>query len=411
MPNDNFFDIEEVSADTISFDDANETLFSEESKKDDTAEKKDLKKPEKKEEEKKGNIVEKKKEKEEKEEKKEEEKKLSEREMTKSLFGEEEEDEKDEENENNEKDKDGEEEEEEGEEKRELNQFEALSKELYSLGIFSPDLNDDGEEVEHYADNPENFKRLFEYQKRAGMFAMLENHLSRFGQDRMDLFDAIFNKGVDPKEYLPIYNRIGDFENVSLDTEAAQEMIVREAYKRNGLSEDRIASKIQRLKDISELQSEAEDMKTLIVDQDKKALKKQEEDKKLELENESNRDKEYKASLVKILTEKLKQKEFDGIPISEKNAQKTFDYLYTKKWQSKDGKKLTDFEKFLQDLERPENHSLKVKIGLLALQNFDLSSVQKKAVSKESSELFKSLTTKKVKQTAKKQEESTPWNI
>jgi hypothetical protein len=291
------------------------------------------------------------------------------------------------------------------------NQFEILSNELYKLGIFVPDVDaETGEETLHSAKSGEEFKKLFEYQKQVSMYAAIDAHLSRFGEDRLELFDAIFNKGVDPKEYLPIYNEIQNFEELSLDTESNQEKVVREAYKRNGLSEDKISTRIQRLKDMSELQSEAEDVKTMLIEQDKKSLKDQEDKKAAQLEFEKNKDAQYKTSLVKILNEKVKTKDFDGIPVTEQIAQKTYDFLYNKKWQGGDGKKFTDFDKFILELNKPENHSLKVKVGLLAQNEFDLTKVQKKAISKESSELFKEFAQKKTKQAVKK-ETAAAWNL
>lgn len=291
-------------------------------------------------------------------------------------------------------------------------QFEVLSKELYNIGVFAPDVDPDtNEEITHVAKTPEEFKKLFEYQKQTGVYAMLDNHLSKFGQDRLELFNAIFEKGVEPKDYLPIYNEIESLENLSLDTEANQEKIVREAYKRSGLADDKVENKIKRLKDISELQAEAEDLKTMLVEQDKKALKKQEEDKAAILKNEEAKDAQYKASLVKILNERVAAKEFDGIPVTQVVAQKTYDFLYNKKWQDANGKKFTDFDKFVLELNKPENHALKVKAGLLFQSNLDLTKVQKKAVSSESSELFRELTSKKTKQTGKKAEVAAPWNL
>jgi len=291
-------------------------------------------------------------------------------------------------------------------------QFEILSKSLYQAGVFTADVDPEtGEEVVHTAKTPEEFKKLFEYQKQRDMFAMLDNHLSKFGEDRQELFDAIFNKGVDPKEYLPVYNRIEDFESLTTDTEANQERIVSEWYRRSGVPEDKIAGRIQKLKDISELQADAEEALPLLISQDKKALKDQEDKKAAEIEGEKQKDIQYKNSLVKILSEKIQAKEFDGIPVSEQTAQKAFDFLYNKKWQGKDGKKFTDFDKFVLELNKPENHALKIKAGLLFQNNLDLSKVQKKAVSKESSELFSEFATKKTKQATKQKAAPAPWNL
>lgn len=290
------------------------------------------------------------------------------------------------------------------------NQFVTLSKELYKIGVFAPDVDEDGEEILHTAKTPEEFKQLFEYQKEGGMYAMLDAHLAKFGPDRLELFDAIFNKGVDPKEYIPVYNQIANFEALATDTEPNQEKIVREFLKRSGMPEDKIPNRIQRLKDISELQAEAEEALPIIIAQDKKALKDQEDAKMAGIQAEESRDKQYKSSIAKILTEKITEKEFDGIPVNQQSAQKTFDFLYNKKWVGADGKKFTDFDKFVLELNKPENHALKVKVGLLAQQNFDLSKVQKKAISKESSELFKEFTTKKTKQ-ANTAAKAAPWNL
>lgn len=342
--------------------------------------------------------------------KKEETPKEDELDATDSIFGKAEEEDKEEEpKEEDEEKKDTP----EGEEPKEdeTNQFAILSKELYKIGIFAPDVNEEGEEITHTASTPEEFKKLFEYQQQTGMYAMLDNHLGRFGQDRLELFDAIFTKGVDPKEYLPVYNEIESFKELSLDTETAQERVVRESLKRSGLSDASIEKQVQKLKDISELQNTAEELKVVLISQDEKALKDQEEQAEAKTKAEAAKDVQYKASIAKILTEKIKTKEFDGIPVTQEVGQKAFEFLYNKKWQGKDGKKFTDFDKFILELDKPENHALKVKVGLLAQQNFDLTKVQKKAVSKESSELFKEFATKKTKQTAKKEPAATPWNL
>lgn len=297
------------------------------------------------------------------------------------------------------------------EDEKEKNQFEILSESLYKAGVFQPEIDEDGEETIHVAKTPEEFKKLFEVQKEVGMYQMINNYLSRHGQDRQELFDAIFEKGVDPKEYLPIYNSIQTFENLTLESEENQEKVVREFYKRSNIPEDKISKKIQTLKDTAYLQEEAETFHPQIVAQDKAAAKKQEDDKQAATKAEEARDSQYKASIAKILTEKMKAKEFDGIPLTEKRAQQAYDYLYNKKWQSPDGKKYTDFDKFVLELNKPENHALKVKAGLLFLENLDLTKVKNKAVSDETNELFSEFTTKKVKKANKqKTAASAAWN-
>ena len=62
------------------------------------------------------------------------------------------------------------------------------------------------------------------------------------------------------------------------------------------------------------------------------------------------------------------------------------------------GETLTDFDKNILDLKRPENHANKVKIALLLklLENDPtLSTIQKRGVSTKSSQLFKDVARQK----------------
>lgn len=313
--------------------------------------------------------------------------------------------------ESTEEDENADEENKKEEDDEEKTQFEILSESLYKAGVFQPEVDEDGEETIHVAKTPQEFKKLFEVQMEVGTYQKINTFLSRFGEDRQQLFDAIFNKGIDPKEYLPVYNSIQSFENLPADTEENQEKIVREFYKRSGIPEEKINKKIQTLKDTAYLQDEAETFLPQIVSQDKAAAKKQVDDKEANQKAEDAKDGAYKSSIAKILTEKIKTKEFDGIPVTEKRGQEAYDFLYNKKWQSSDGKKYTDFDKFFLELNKPENHALKVKISLLALDSFDLTKVKSKAISDETNELFSEFTQKKTKKANKQKTAATSaWN-
>ena len=107
---------------------------------------------------------------------------------------------------------------------------------------------------------------------------------------------------------------------------------------------------------------------------------------------------EYVTNVRDVLSEKLKAKEFDGIPLNPKIANELQDFLLVDKWKTESGETLTDFDKNILDLKRPENHANKVKIALLLklLENDPtLSTIQKRGVSTKSSELFKSVARQK----------------
>lgn len=311
---------------------------------------------------------------------------------------------------------DGEKEEEEEQEEKETkaekkeeadNQFESFSKELYKLNV----LTQEGEDEPTFAKTGEDLLALLNREKQKGGIQWVEQFLEQHGEDRRELFDAIFIKGVDPKEYLPVYNQAQSLEALDLTQEKNQEKVVREFYKRANVSEEKIDTKIQRLKDIAELQSEAEDFHPQLLEQDKqKAADVAEAAEELN-KNKAAIEQIYKDSLVKVLQEKGKGKDMDGIPVSQKLLQEAYDSLVTKKWKLADGSLLTDFDKFILETKKPENVEKRLKIALLEKIGWDFSKIQTKAISNKSTELFQSLAQKDIKnkQQQKKSPEPSGW--
>lgn len=287
------------------------------------------------------------------------------------------------------------------------NQFESFSKELYKLNV----LTQEGEDEPTFAKTGEDLLALLNREKQKGGIQWVEQFLEQHGEDRRELFDAIFIKGVDPKEYLPVYNQAQSLEALDLTQEKNQEKVVREFYKRANVSEEKIDTKIQRLKDIAELQSEAEDFHPQLLEQDKqKAADVAEAAEELN-KNKAAIEQIYKDSLVKVLQEKGKGKDMDGIPVSQKLLQEAYDSLVTKKWKLADGSLLTDFDKFILETKKPENVEKRLKIALLEKIGWDFSKIQTKAISNKSTELFQSLAQKDIKnkQQQKKSPEPSGW--
>jgi len=287
------------------------------------------------------------------------------------------------------------------------NTFEDLSTELYEAGVFTVD--EDEEPV--IAKTPEEFLELFNKEKTKGASIALENFLSKHGDDRRELFDAIFVNGVDPKEYLPVYNQVEDFENIDLNTEENQETVVREFYTRSGLSKEKVNAKIEKLKNYSELEEEAQNVHPLLVEQNKEKLQKMSEEAATKQRDLEQQDLLYRQSLTKVLQEKLKTKDFDGIPLDDKKVSKVFDFLYTKKWKLSSGELITDFDRFIMESKNSDNLSNRVKIALLAVDGFDFSKLQKKAVAKETKTLFNKLVKKDNKSQKDNEDSNSSWNF
>ena len=120
-------------------------------------------------------------------------------------------------------------------------------------------------------------------------------------------------------------------------------------------------------------------------------LQKLEQEKAAQLQQQSAYKQQYSNNVNSILQDKLKAKEFDGIPLNPKLATELQDFLITEKWKTNSGENLTDFDRTVLELKRPENHEMKVKVALLLKileKDPTLSTIQKSGVTKKTDSLF-----------------------
>ena len=79
------------------------------------------------------------------------------------------------------------------------------------------DFEDDEDEAP--ISTPEEFLERFNTEKKKGASEIVENFIGQFGEDYQNAFDAIFVKGVDPKEYFGTYNQVVNFAEMDLSQE------------------------------------------------------------------------------------------------------------------------------------------------------------------------------------------------
>lgn len=293
------------------------------------------------------------------------------------------------------------EEEEEVEESSPENIIPEFSKDLFLSGILTKD--EDEEEIPEIKDIEELLGR-FKYEQRKGSVQILENILSNFGDEYREAFNAIYMNGVNPKDYFGHLNRIQNISSLDMTILENQKTVMKYYYKSLGWDDNKTAAKIERLENIGELESESAEIQQTLVTRENEELENSKEESRQKLLAEQQAEQDFENSVHRILSNKLKEKEFDGIPLDQKLAGQVNGYLTEKRWKLPTGRKLSDFDKDLLDLDRPENRELKVKYALL-LQTLKadptLSRLQKKAEAKASNTLFKSLQRDKV--SAKKQ--------
>lgn len=265
--------------------------------------------------------------------------------------------------------------------------FAGLSKDLFRLGVFTKE--DDEEDIS--IQTPEQFLERFNSEKKKGAIEIVDNFIGQFGEDYQKAFDAIFVKGVDPKDYFGTYNNVVGFAELDLSIESNQVRVMKQALSDQGFDDDDVSTEIERLKNYGDLETVSSKHHKVLVKKEAAKLQKMEQDAEVELRQKAMVRNQYIQNVQSVLQEKVKSKEFDGIPLNPKLASELQDFLLVDKYKTPTGETLTDFDKTILELKRPENHALKVKVGLLLKileKDPTLSTIQKTGVTKKSNQLF-----------------------
>ena len=268
------------------------------------------------------------------------------------------------------------------------NQFSALANDLFKLGVFT---KDEEEEDDVAISTPEEFLERFQTEKKKGASEIVENFIGQFGEDYQKAFEAIFVKGADPKEYFSTYNNVVSFAEMDLSSTDNQIKVVRQTLADQGFDEEDIDTEVERLQNYGDLENVATKYHKVLVKKEAQKLQKIEEQAAVQLQQKQAIRNQYINNVQNILQEKLKTKEFDGIPLSPKTASELQDFLLVDKYKTVSGETLTDFDKTILELKRPENHEQKVKVALLLKileKDPTLSTIQKTGVTKKSNQLF-----------------------
>ena len=293
-----------------------------------------------------------------------------------------------------------------------INTFKILANDLLKQGVFQAE-EDDPEELD--INSPEEFLERFQKEKQKGAQQILSDFISQFGEDYQQAFQAIYVNGVEPKEYFGSLNKITEFASLDIEKESNQVSVIRQGLLNQGYDEQDVNDEIERLKDYGDLETVAKRHHKVLVKKESEQLKNLEQKKAQELQYKQEQKQQYANNVTNILEDKLKKREFDGIPLSPKVAKELQEYLIVDKWKTQSGDTITDFDKSILDLKRPENHEKKVKVALL-LKMLDadptLSSIRKKGVTEKSNKLFSGLarqTTSTKNNSSKKNNELTSW--
>jgi hypothetical protein len=269
----------------------------------------------------------------------------------------------------------------------EVTRFGALANDLFKLGVFTKEDDEDDVEI----NTPEEFLEKFQVEKKKGAIEVVNNFIGQFGEDYQQAFDAIFVKGVNPKEYFDTFNTIANFSDMDLSQEKNQIAVIKQALTDQGFEPEDVETEVERLQNYGDLESVATKHHKVLVKKEGQKLQQLEQNSERELQQKATIKNQYITNVQTILQDKLKTKEFDGIPLNPKLASELQDFLLVDKYKTTSGETLTDFDRTILEMKRPENHQMKVKVALLLKileKDPTLSTIQKTGITKKSNDLF-----------------------
>lgn len=271
----------------------------------------------------------------------------------------------------------------------EENIFATLNRDLMKNGIFS----EDEEEIK----DAEGFKNRFVREMNKGAQNVLDQFLSQHGPEYRDAFESIFVNGVSPETYFKQIERIENLEDMDLKNVDNQERVLRNFYKSKGFSEEKVSKKIENLKNYGEIEEEAQAVHEILLKEETERLEEEREKATIESARRQQNKQHYRSTIQRILSDKIKAKSFDGIPLDQNVANKVYKQVTEDAWTLPDGRLITDFDKTIMELDKPENFEKKLKLALLLNNDLDLSIVKREAIRKETNEAFEGLQRRKAK--------------
>lgn len=243
-------------------------------------------------------------------------------------------------------------------------------------------------------ENPEDLLRKFQEQGQLIANDTINTILGKFGQDRIDFFNAVFVNGVNPKDYFTVEQQLNSVKGIDLGTVENQEQVIAQYYKGIGWSNEKIKKHLKRLDEDGDTESEATDAYNNLVQVEEEKLRQVVAQQAQQAHLKQQEEAFYRQQMGNILLDKLKNKEFNGVPFTDKVARQTNEFLTVYKWQLPSGEQLTDFDKWLMDLRKPENYEERALVATLKGIEWDFEKIKKKAISKESNKLFEGLVQK-----------------
>ncbi len=307
----------------------------------------------------------------------------------------------------------------ETEEKVDLITDKELEEELLNTGFESKVEEKEDTKVEDLEDEATEARQIYEDYKRLGLITEdaevttteellevvknefkkgaedeLNAFLSSKGEKAIKFFQAVYIDGIDPQEYFSISQNIESVEGLDMENVDVQRNLVRRSLmEAPGANAARVDKYLKLIEEEGDLDKEAVQAQNLFLEREQRQIEKKKTEAEQKAKFERAEQTQYESSISNKLVEVLKTKDLAGLPFTDKIAENTRSYMTNKNWKL-NGKELSDFDKDLLELRKPENIEKALKIAYLLQNDFDFSKIKNKAISEKTDKLFTKLTKK-----------------
>lgn len=253
-----------------------------------------------------------------------------------------------------------------------LDQVEALTEQ----GV----LNVDPEK--EYDDSEEGFKEIINDTVEQRLETEIGKRFEHLDGEEKRLLDFV-KEGGTIRDYFSELQPV-DYSSMDLSDENNQEFVVASFYREQGLSEDKIQRRIERMRDNDTLEDEANDLKEQLEQNQEKKKKELQEKRQKEQEEQK---KQAEAFWKDIHDNIMNSEEILGIKTTKKERQQFYDYI--SKPVDKNG--YTQSQLDMMDKDGNFDPEKIRAVEFLKFKGFDLSSVEKKGEQKAKIKLKKNL--------------------
>lgn len=277
-------------------------------------------------------------------------------------------------------DEEGEDNDNDNEEDEASSYFEAVGKGLYKLGKF-------GEVPADFKWTEESFLEKFEELSEANSKQKITEMLTdKWGEIGVEMFDDIFIKKVPIKEYLTAYGEAEDFSKIDLDLPASQKLVVKSYLEKMGVDEDEIFEQIELLEEKGKLLDRAEKYKEKLIEDRLAEMQEIAAKRDAAIQAQKKQEADRKAAINAALTEALKAKEVNGIPLSTNDGKDLLQFVTAPAYKLQSGQEITEFDKRILDIKKDPKKLL--ALGKLLKEDLNVTPIKNKAADETKTQVF-----------------------